>query len=66
MSEEQRPKNPFEWLKRTAWLILGSIFALWLAIQLLAQIWGWLLIIAVIAAAVAATVAWMRHRNHHW
>lgn len=52
---------------RACLLVLAGVFALWLALQLLGQIWGWLLLIA---AAIGATwvlvqlVQWWR--NGRW
>ncbi|WP_448810389.1 hypothetical protein [Agromyces bauzanensis] len=41
---------------RACLLILGGIVALWLALELLAQFWGWLLVIASIALVLCAAV----------
>lgn len=37
---------------RACLLLLGGIVALWLALELLAQFWGWLLLAAGIALAI--------------
>lgn len=42
-------------------LVLGSIVALWLALELLAQFWGWLLLIAGIALTLCAGVVAYRY-----
>jgi 1,4-dihydroxy-2-naphthoate octaprenyltransferase len=45
---------------RACLYILGGIVALGLALELLAQFWGWLLLIGVVSFAVAATYRWWR------
>ncbi|GAA2021750.1 hypothetical protein GCM10009819_00320 [Agromyces tropicus] len=48
-------------------LILGGIVALSLALELLAQFWGWLVLIAGIALVIWAAVVGVRHwREHRW
>ena len=51
---------------RACLLILGGIVALWLALELLAQFWGWVLLVAAIAlvwwCAVAAYRYWWGRR----
>ncbi len=41
---------------RACLLILGGIVCLWLALELLAQSWGWLLLIAAIVLVLCAGV----------
>lgn len=37
---------------RTCLMLLGGVAALWLAVDLLAQFWGWLLLLVAIALVV--------------
>lgn len=37
-------------------LILGGVFALWLALELVAQFWGWILLISVLVLILCAAV----------
>jgi hypothetical protein len=46
--------------------ILAGIVLLYLAVQLLAQFWGWLLLIALLCAAIYVTVAFVRWRRSRW
>ena len=47
-------------------LLLGSAIAISLTLQLLASIWLWLVLIAVIAAVVGALIVWLRARRSNW
>ena len=47
-------------------LLLGGIIALWVALQFLAQFWGWIVLIAVLVAAIWALVQVLRARRHRW
>ncbi|MDX2375636.1 hypothetical protein M4I32_02340 [Microbacterium sp. LRZ72] len=44
-------------------LLLLSVLALWLAVEVLAQFWGWLLLIAVVVALVGSVVWYARWRR---
>lgn len=46
--------------------VLAGIVLLYLAVQLLAQFWGWLLLIAGIVAAVWITVRIAQSRRSRW
>lgn len=46
--------------------VLAGIVLLYLAMQLLAQFWGWLLLIALIGAAIYVAVVIMRWRRSRW
>jgi predicted PurR-regulated permease PerM len=63
MSDEPTTVQRF-W--RLSLLILASIFALWLAVQLISQVWGWLLVAVVIAGLVTIMVLWLRRRRDKW
>lgn len=41
---------------RACLLILGGVVAIWLALELLAQFWGWILLISVIVLVLCAAV----------
>lgn len=48
-------------------LLLGGVVVLWLALHLLAQFWGWLLLIAVLAGLVWALIWFIRwRRDRRW
>lgn len=47
-------------------LILGGILVLTFALQLLAQIWIWLLLIALIVAAIWIAIRIWLHRRDPW
>lgn len=47
-------------------LLLGGIIALWVALQFLAQFWGWLVLVAVLVAAIWALVLVLRARRNRW
>ena len=47
-------------------LLLGGVIALSVALQLLAQFWGWIVLIAVLIAAIWALVAILRFRRNRW
>lgn len=46
---------------RACLLILGGILALWLALELLAQFWGWLLLIGLVVLVLCAAGAAYRY-----
>lgn len=47
-------------------LLLGGIIALTLALDFLAKMWGWVLLISLIVAAVWVTVVVVRARRDRW
>jgi hypothetical protein len=53
-------------LWRASLLVLGSAICIWLAIQLLSQIWIIVLIILGLAALVAGLIWWLRIRGTRW
>jgi uncharacterized membrane protein YedE/YeeE len=63
MSKKQ---GPIERLWHGSLLILGSILALALALQVLGSIIGWLMVIAAIIALIAAVSFWLRRRRNDW
>lgn len=53
---ESTPPTIVQRFFRACILILGGIVALWLALELLAQVWGWLLLLAGIVLVLCAAV----------
>ena len=47
-------------------LILGGIIALWFAVQLLAHLWGWLLLVAGLALAGWVAFKILQSRRNRW
>lgn len=60
MADETPTPTPQRFF-RACLLILGGIIALWLALELLAQFWGWLLLLAAIALTLWCVVAVYRY-----
>ena len=63
-----RSRGPIERAWHASLLLLGSVIAIALTLQVLAQIWGWLLLVAAIIAACAAGAGFAarlarRHRD---
>jgi hypothetical protein len=62
--------GPIDQLWNGALLILGATIAIWLSLQVLAEIWGWLLLIAaiigVLAGGLAALRWWWNRRSSRW
>jgi len=55
MAEETPPPIVTRFF-RACVMILGAIVALWLALELLARIWGWLLVVAAIVFILCLAV----------
>lgn len=53
---DETPRGVATRFFRACLLILGGIVALWLALELLAQFWGWILLISVIVLVLCAAV----------
>lgn len=70
MPEHNVDKDPVPLMTRffrACLLALAGVFVLWLAIQLLAQFWGWLLLIAALAGLLFAAVWFIRQRrDNRW
>ncbi len=64
--KEPTPKNLAQRFFDLSLLLLGAIIALWVALQFLAQFWGWIVLIAVLVAAVWALIALLRARRNRW
>ena len=66
VDKEPTPKNLAQRFFDLCLLLLGGIVALWVALQFLAQFWGWIVLIAVLVAAISALVAILRARRNRW
>lgn len=64
--KESSPKNLAQRFFDLSLLLLGGVIALWVALQFLAHVWGWLVLIAVLVAAIWALVAILRARRNRW
>lgn len=64
--KEPTPRNLAQRFFDLCLLLLGGIIALWVALQFLAQFWGWLVLIAVLIAAIWALVTVLRVRRNRW
>ncbi|GAA0993407.1 hypothetical protein [Subtercola frigoramans] len=51
---------------RACMALLGGVIALWIALELIARFWVWLLIIAVLIGAIWAVVRIIKARNERW
>ena len=60
MPDETPTPTPMRFF-RACLLILGGVVALWLALELLAQFWGWVLLISVIVLVLGVGVAAYRY-----
>lgn len=65
MLEDRRP-DPLGRLWRGSLLLLGSVVAVALTLQLLAAIWGWLLLASSIAGVIVTVVLVLRARRNRW
>ena len=65
MPEDRRP-DPLGRLWHGSLLLLGSVIAIALTLQLLASIWGWLLLAAGVVAVIVAVVLALRARRNRW
>jgi hypothetical protein len=48
------------------WLVLLGTLVLWLAAEVLSQIWGWLLLGAMIVGIIGSVMIWLRWRRDRW
>jgi putative effector of murein hydrolase LrgA (UPF0299 family) len=47
-------------------LLLGSALAIALTLELLASIWGWLLLIGLLVAGAGVLIRWVGSRRDRW
>jgi len=64
--KEKEPTTLSQSFARACGLLLIGIVALWLALELLAKIWGWLLLVAGTAVAIWIAIAIIRWRRSRW
>jgi hypothetical protein len=64
MSNDRPPSLTRLW--HATLLIFGIVVLLWWALQILAQVWSWLLLGAVIVGLVVALATWLRSRRSRW
>jgi hypothetical protein len=61
----KRP-NPVTRIWHGSLLLLGSVLAITLTLELLASIWGWLLLIGLLVAGAGVLVRWRGSRRDRW
>lgn len=66
MNDKDPRKDPFQWFFNASLLLLFGVVALTMTLQLLGQIWPWLVLIGVIALAAAVGVAVWRSKRQPW
>ena len=66
-NDDKEPVSIMTRFFRACLLMLAGVFVLWLALQLLAQIWGWLLLLAAVVALIYGVIRFIRwRRNRQW
>lgn len=66
MSDDKKPPLMTRFF-HACLLLLAGLVALWLAIQLAGQIWGWLLLLAILALLIGAAIWFVRwYRDRRW
>ncbi|ASR04344.1 hypothetical protein [Gordonia rubripertincta] len=66
MAEPNPTKNPLDWFARFCLVALFGAVSLTIAVDLLSQIWMWLVVLAVCGAVVWLAVLWWRSRSRPW
>lgn len=61
-----KSQGPIERAWHASLLLLGCAVALSLTLQVLASLWGWLLLVAAVGLLVAALAWWRRRRRDDW
>ncbi|WP_125130781.1 hypothetical protein [Microbacterium sp. 10M-3C3] len=65
--DDKEPVSIMTRFFRACVLMLAGVFVLWLALHLLAQIWGWLLLLAAIAGLIYGVIWFVRwRRDRRW
>ena len=65
--DDKEPTPAMTRFFRACLLALAGVFVLWLALHLLAQFWGWLLLLAAITGLIYVAVWFIRwRRNRRW
>ncbi|WP_108249970.1 hypothetical protein [Planctomonas deserti] len=65
-SDDEKPETYMQKFFRACLLALAGVVALWLAVQLLAQFWGWLLLAAALGGLIWAAVWFIRWQRDRW
>jgi membrane protein DedA with SNARE-associated domain len=60
------PVGPSRRLWNASWLILGTCLLLWLAVQVILQIWLWLVVGVAVTALLWGLSVWWRRRRDRW
>ena len=66
MSEKDPTKNPVQWFGNFCLVVLLGTVALTVAVDLLAQIWPWLVGMVVFAFLIALAVAFYKKWRQPW
>jgi hypothetical protein len=53
-------------LWKGAFALFGASLLVWLAVQLIAQVWGWLVLLVALGLAVFGLVRWHHSRIRRW
>lgn len=62
----QEPRSFMTILWNVVWLVLLGTLVLWLAAEVLSQIWGWILLAVVIVGIIGSVVLWLRWWRDRW
>lgn len=62
----QEPRSLMTILWSVVWLVLLGTIALWLAAEVLSQIWGWLLLGGLITGGIGLMLLWLKWRQDRW
>lgn len=65
--DDEKPETIMQRFFRGCLLALAGAIALWLALQLLAQYWGWLLLAAALGGLIYGVIWFVRwRRDRRW
>lgn len=65
--DDEKAETIMQKFFRACLLALAGVFVLWLAIQLLAQFWGWLLLAAALGGLICGAIWIIRwRRDRRW
>lgn len=65
--DDEKPETIMQRFFRGCLLVLAGVIALWLALQLLAQFWGWLLLAAALGGLIYGAIWLIRwRRDRRW
>jgi hypothetical protein len=66
MGGEQSPRSLSQHFFTAMMLLLSGVVALWVALDILARIWGWLVLGGLVALGVIVAIKWLRWRRERW